>query len=229
MTVPWDENIEIMPEPPANCRLCPRLLEFRQENQNAFPDFFNAPVPSFGDENARLLIVGLAPGLKGANWSGRPFTGDAAGIVLYEMLEKFGLSRGSYQARADDGLELCGVMISNAVRCVPPQNKPLASEINSCRPFLARRIQSLPELRIILALGRIAHDSVIKSRGLRLAAFPFGHKAIHRLDDGLLLIDSYHCSRYNMNTRRLTTEMFADVFRVICARLDGGRSGWGRD
>jgi len=212
-------------EAPSGCAICPRLAAFRNENRQRFPDFFNAPVPSFGDCRARLLIVGLAPGLKGANRTGRPFTGDAAGVILYRMLERFGFSRGDYQARTDDGLELRGAMITNAVRCVPPRNRPNASEINNCRAFLGARIASLDDLRLILALGRIAHDSIIRSQGLRLAGFPFAHGKRHHLGENLILIDSYHCSRYNLNTGRLSEEMFGSVFAELRRLLDNDPAG----
>ncbi len=206
-------------EPPLSCDLCPRLVEFRAQNESAYPDFFNAPVPSFGDAKARLLIVGLAPGLKGANWSGRPFTGDYAGDLLYATLAKFGWSRGTYDARPDDGLALEGAMITNAVRCVPPQNKPTTSEIKECRPLLINRMAELPNLSVILVLGRIAHDQVLTAIGAKRSAFPFGHGAEHQisLPDGrtVRMVDSYHCSRYNTNTGRLTEAMFDAVFETI--------------
>ena len=194
-------------------------MEFRHENQKKFPDFFNGAVPSFGSNKARLLIVGLAPGLKGANWSGRPFTGDAAGDILYETLIEYGFATGTYGARADDGLQLKNCMITNAVRCVPPQHKPVGREINACRPFLDARIRHLGPLKVIMALGKIAHDSVIRQQNRKLAAHPFKHCARHELDEGLILIDSYHCSRYNLNTRRLTKPMFNDVFDAIQKEL----------
>ena len=206
-------------EPPLSCDLCPRLVDFRRQNERAYPDFFNAPVPSFGDDKARLLIVGLAPGLKGANWSGRPFTGDYAGDLLYATLAKFGWSRGTYDARPDDGLALDGAMITNAVRCVPPQNKPTTSEIKECRPLLINRMAELPNLSVILVLGRIAHDQVLTAIGAKRSAFPFGHGADHEitLPDGrtVRMVDSYHCSRYNTNTGRLTEAMFDAVFETI--------------
>ncbi len=198
------------PEPPPDCGRCPRLVAFRRRNRERFPDFFNAPVASFGDERASLLIVGLAPGLKGANRTGRPFTGDHAGEILYHALIDAGLATGRYLARADDGLVLHDVMITNAVRCVPPENRPTTTEIARCRPYLRARIESLINLKTVLALGRIAHDSVVSALGGVRAHHPFGHGAEHRFD-GLVLIDSYHCSRYNMNTGRLTKGMFAEV------------------
>jgi uracil-DNA glycosylase family 4 len=194
-------------EPPHDCPLCPRLAEFRAENRDAYPDYFNDPVPTFGANTARLLIVGLAPGLHGANRTGRPFTGDYAGDLLYATLLKHGLARGTYRQRADDGLTLVDCAITNAVRCVPPQNKPLPAEINTCRQFLAAQIASLPRLRAILALGKIAHDSTVRALGGKLAAHPFKHAIRYRIG-ALSLVSSYHCSRYNTNTGVLTAEMF---------------------
>ena len=208
------------PEAPENCQICPRLVEFREDNQKKYPDFFNGAVPSFGSNTARLLIVGLAPGLKGANWSGRPFTGDAAGDILYETLVEYGFASGTYKARADDGLQLVDVMITNAVRCVPPQNKPLGGEITQCRPFLKSRIEQNKKLKVIMALGRIAHESTLRSQDKKLKDYPFKHGTRHSLDQGIVLIDSYHCSRYNLNTRRLTKPMFQDVFDAIREELD---------
>jgi uracil-DNA glycosylase family 4 len=172
-------------------------------------------VATFGPANARLLIVGLAPGLKGANRTGRPFTGDFAGDLLYATLIKFGFARGSYQARPDDGLELIDAAITNAVRCVPPQNKPVGAEIAQCQPFLEATIAQMTNLKAMLALGRIAHDSVVRTLGLKLKEAPFGHGAVHDMGDGLRLYDSYHCSRYNTNTGRLTPAMFEAVFAAI--------------
>jgi uracil-DNA glycosylase family 4 len=207
--------MNVVAEPPPDCALCDRLAEFRAANRAANPDWFNAPVASFGPPDARLLIVGLAPGLKGANRTGRPFTGDYAGDLLYATLLKFGFATGTYAARPDDGLELVDCMITNAVRCVPPQNKPSPAEIAACRPFLAARVAALSRLRAVLALGRIAHDSTLTALGLRKASFPFGHGNRHDMGGGLMLFDSYHCSRYNTNTGRLTAAMFEDVFRAI--------------
>ncbi|MCH9807676.1 MAG: uracil-DNA glycosylase [Alphaproteobacteria bacterium] len=206
-------------EPDRNCSLCPRLVEFRKENQVAEPDWFNGAVPSFGELNCRLLIVGLAPGRGGANKTGRPFTGDYAGDLLYSTLQKFEFADGEYAARQDDGLRLVDCMITNAVRCVPPQNKPTTTEIAECRKFLKARIDSLSKLRVLLVLGRIAHDQTLTALGLKRSQFPFGHGARHELPGGLVLIDSYHCSRYNTNTGRLTTEMFWDVFSSIRVEL----------
>jgi len=207
------------PEAPKNCALCPRLAALRAESIAANPDWFNGAVPSFGDPDARFLIVGLAPGLQGAHRTGRPFTGDYAGDLLYATLEKFGWSHGTYGADPGDGLSLNGCMITNAVRCVPPQNKPVGAEIAQCRIFLQNRIAALAKLRVILALGRIAHDSVVRAAGLKLKDAPFGHGARAGIGGGLTLIDSYHCSRYNTNTRRLTTEMFEDVFRAVAEEV----------
>ena len=197
-------------QPRQDCPLCPRLLEFRQQNRRAFPDFFNGSVPSFGSIEARLLIVGLAPGLKGANRTGRPFTGDYAGDLLYGSLQRHGLARGEYQARADDGFELLGVRITNAVRCVPPQNKPLPVEIDTCRQFLVAEIAAMANLRAILALGAIAHQSVISMLKLKKKDHAFGHGARPE-HKGLTILASYHCSRYNTNTGVLTQAMFDSV------------------
>ena len=200
--------------PPHDCPLCPRLAAFRADNRKKYPDWFNAPVPSFGDPNAALLIVGLAPGLQGANRTGRPFTGDYAGDLLYATLIEYGFAGGTYRASPDDGLTLVDCRISNAVRCVPPQNKPLPVEINTCRQFLIATIAAMPKLRAIVALGRIAHESTLKALGLRSAAAPFAHGAVHKAG-ALRLYDSYHCSRYNTNTGVLTPKMFRDVFAKV--------------
>jgi uracil-DNA glycosylase family 4 len=205
-------------EPDRDCPLCPRLAAFRQQVRAREPDWFNSPVPSFGNPNARLLIVGLAPGLQGANRTGRPFTGDYAGDLLYGTLLEFGFAEGTYQARPDDGLELVDCRISNAVRCVPPQNKPLPVEISTCRPFLSMTIATMPGLRAIVALGRIAHDSVAKAFNLRGSAAPFAHGAVHQAG-AVKLYDSYHCSRYNTNTGVLTPKMFRSVFAKVRADL----------
>ncbi|HMM13406.1 MAG TPA: uracil-DNA glycosylase [Parvibaculum sp.] len=207
-------------EPPHDCPLCPRLVAFRQANRDAHPDWFNGPVPSFGSEKAHLLIVGLAPGLQGANRTGRPFTGDYAGDLLYSTLIEFGFAKGSYAARPDDGLTLVDAMITNAVRCVPPQNKPTPLEARTCLPFFSARIAALPRLKAVLALGRIAHDSVLVERQVKRTQAAFAHQASHDIGGGVRLFDSYHCSRYNTNTGRLTTEMFHAVFRDIRAFLD---------
>ena len=206
-------------EAEAHCPLCPRLVAFRGRNQAAEPGWWNGAVPSFGPRDARLLIVGLAPGLRGANRTGRPFTGDYAGDLLYASLLNLGLARGTYAARPDDGLVLVDCMITNAVRCVPPENKPTPGEIATCRQFLAGRIASLPRLAAILALGRIAHDSTLAALGARKSAFPFRHGAQHQAGERVLLFDSYHCSRYNTNTGRLTEDMFRSVLESIKSYL----------
>lgn len=205
-------------EPPRDCALCPRLAAYRAENAAAEPGWFNGPAPSFGDAEARLLVVGLAPGRTGANRTGRPFTGDYAGDLLYETITAFGFSRGVYGARPDDGFVLQDLMVTNAVRCAPPENKPTAAEINACRPHLAARIAALPRLTALIALGKIAHDSVIRALGAKLSAHPFAHGAAHELGRHTLF-DSYHCSRYNTNTGRLTPEMFRAVFAAAKASL----------
>src|SRR5207248_3214729 len=197
--------------PGRDCPRCPRLVAFRQAWRQSEPDWFNAPVDSFGASDARLLIVGVAPGLRGANRTGRPFTGDFAGDLLYATLKSFGFARGDYTARADDGLELVDARITNTVRCVPPENKPTGAEITCCRPFLAATVAEMQKLRVIVALGRVAHESVVSALGARRAAAPFGHGAAHDIG-ALRLYDSYHCSRYNTNTGVLTAEMFQAVF-----------------
>jgi uracil-DNA glycosylase len=204
--------------PDRNCPLCPRLAGFREEARTREPGWFNSPVPSFGDPDGRLLIVGLAPGMQGANRTGRPFTGDYAGDLLYATLLEYGFAKGKYQARPDDGLTLVDCQISNAVRCVPPQNKPLPAEINLCRQFLIATIAAMPRLRAIVALGRVAHETTLKTLGLRAAAAPFAHGAMHQAG-AAKLYDSYHCSRYNTNTRVLTPEMFRSVFAKVRADL----------
>lgn len=207
-------------EAPSDCRLCPRLAAYRDEVAAREPGWFNGAVKSFGDPEAELLVVGLAPGVSGANRTGRPFTGDYAGDLLYATLTKFGWANGAFDARPDDGLRLTGAMVTNAVRCVPPQNKPVGAEINRCRDFLKARIAALPRLRLIVALGVISHQSTLRALGARVAAHPFGHGARHQIG-ALAIHDSYHCSRYNTNTRRLTTEMFESVFAAARAELDG--------
>jgi uracil-DNA glycosylase family 4 len=199
-------------EPPKDCPLCPRLADFRARNRETYPDYFNAPVPSFGPRDARLLIVGLAPGLHGANRTGRPFTGDFAGDLLYATLLKHDLARGTYDKRIDDGLTLQQCAITNAVRCVPPQNKPETAEIRTCRQFLSATIAAMPHLRAVLALGKIAHDSVCDALGAKKSAHKFGHGAAYQVGK-LALISSYHCSRYNTNTGVLTTAMFDAVVK----------------
>ena len=207
--------------PGRDCPLCPRLATFRTAQRQAHPDWFNAPVPSFGDPAPALLIVGLAPGLRGANRTGRPFTGDFAGDLLYRTLLKFELAEGDYAAHAGDGLALRRARITNAVRCVPPQNKPEPSELGACRRFLAAELTALPGLKAILALGALAHLQVLAVKGLRRALYPFAHGAIHELPDGIVLADSYHCSRLNTNTGRLTPAMFEAVIAEIAERLAG--------
>jgi len=211
-------------EPTHDCPLCPRLAEFRTQNAAKFPDFHNGPVPSFGSPDARLLIVGLAPGLKGANRTARPFTGDYAGDLLYPTLEKFGFSKGEFKASLDDGLELIDCRITNAVRCVPPQNKPVGAEVVACRPFFAAEIAAMPKLEVVLALGGLAHKAILATLGYKQSALKFIHAASYEVANGernIMLANSYHCSRYNTNTGRLTSEMFEDVFTLIRDHLDG--------
>jgi uracil-DNA glycosylase family 4 len=202
-------------EPPSDCGRCARLAAFRQQKQTAEPAWHNAPVAGFGVRTAPLLIVGLAPGLKGANRTGRPFTGDFAGDLLYATLLEFGLASGVYAASPDDGLTLRDCRITNAVRCVPPQNKPLPAEIATCRSFLSATILGMPHLKAILVLGRIAHDSTLTALDKRKSLYPFAHRARHDVGPGLALFDSYHCSRYNTNTGVLTPDMFRAVFSDI--------------
>jgi uracil-DNA glycosylase family 4 len=209
-------------EPMRDCPLCPRLAAFRETWRQAEPTWHNAPVANFGSAAARLLIVGLAPGLRGANRTGRPFTGDYAGDLLYRTLIDFGFAEGRYEARPDDGLRLVDAAIANAVRCVPPENKPLPIEINTCRRFLIATMASMPGIRAILALGRIAHDSAVAALGLKRSQAPFAHGAVHDTRFGLRLYDSYHCSRYNTNTGVLTEEMFRAVFASIREALASG-------
>jgi uracil-DNA glycosylase len=209
----------LSPEAPRNCDLCPRLVAYRQANQSDEPSWFNGAVPSFGTSDARLLIVGLAPGRGGANRTGRPFTGDWAGDLLYATLLEFGFAQGTYAADPGDGLKLQGCMITNAVRCAPPENKPTPEEIKTCRPYFEARLAALPKLRVMLALGRIAHDQTLSTLNKRKTDFTFAHGKRHDLGGGVVLYDSFHCSRYNTSTRRLTTDMFRDVFRAIKAEL----------
>src|SRR5579885_3096664 len=210
------------PLPPADCPLCPRLAGFRAVQRQAHPDWFNAPVPPFGGDDAELLIVGLAPGLRGANRTGRPFTGDYAGDLLYATLAKFGFAVGHYAARRDDGLALRRARVTNAVRCVPPENKPTPLEITTCRDFLTATLNEMRRLRVMLALGRIAHETLVLASGARRAAFPFAHGRTHAIGP-LILFDSYHCSRYNTNTGVLTPDMFRNVVKRVREKLDGER------
>jgi uracil-DNA glycosylase len=205
--------------PGRDCPRCPRLVAFRQAWRQSEPDWFNAPVDSFGPSNARLLIVGLAPGLRGANRTGRPFTGDYAGDLLYATLAEFGFARGHYTASADDGLELIDCRITNAVRCVPPENKPTPEEITTCRDFLKAAVAEMSNLRAVVALGRIAHESFVQANGARRSQYPFAHGRAH-VFTALTLIDSYHCSRYNTNTGVLTPQMFRDVIAAARKLID---------
>lgn len=212
------------PEAPRDCNFCPRLLAYRKANAAQEPAWFNGAVPSFGDVGARLLIVGLAPGRTGANRTGRPFTGDYAGELLYATLLEYGFATGTYRADPADGLQLANAMITNAVRCAPPENKPTPEEINTCRPFFAARVTALPQLKVLLALGRIAHDQTLAALGLKKSKFAFAHGMRHDLSPdlngkNLVLYDSFHCSRYNTNTGRLTAGMFRSVFAAIRSEL----------
>ena len=212
-----------MPDPTGftlECRLCSRLSDFLHEVKQNHPQYHCLPVPSFGDENAHLLIVGLAPGMHGANATGRPFTGDHAGILLYQTLRQFGFASSDQSVAADDGLLLKDCRITNAVRCLPPQNKPIGAEVNNCNRYLQQELAQMPQDSVVMALGVVAHRAVVKAMGLRQNQFQFGHAAEHRLTPQLLLTDSYHCSRYNTNTRRLTTEMFEAVFAQIRSHLN---------
>jgi uracil-DNA glycosylase family 4 len=217
------DNPSLLAEPSRDCPLCPRLHEFLASWRLSEPDWFNAPVPTFippeGERSVRLLIVGLAPGLRGANRTGRPFTGDYAGDLLYQTLIRFGFAKGAYAARPDDGLTLVDTAITNAVRCVPPGNKPIGEEINTCRGFLKPTTARFPKLDAILTLGAIAHQSVVRALGMKVASCPFAHGG-QRQTAGIRLFSSYHCSRYNTNTGVLTEEMFVDVFRGIRKYLD---------
>jgi len=206
-------------EPGRNCPRCPRLVAFRETWRENEPDWFNAPVPSFGPANARLLIVGLAPGLRGANRTGRPFTGDYAGDLLYATLKEFGFAKGEYAARPDDGLTLIDCRITNAVRCVPPENKPMPKEIATCRDFLSATLTAMTKVRAIVVLGRIAHETVITTQNAQRSAHPFSHGCAYPMGSATLFA-SYHCSRYNTSTRVLTPQMFRDVFARVRAHLD---------
>ena len=209
-------------EPPRDCPLCPRLVAFREHLRVEHPNWWNAPVPHFGDPHAWLGIVGLAPGKWGANRTGRPFTGDQSGPLFYQTLSKFGLAAGRYEERPDDGLRLNGVAVLNSVKCLPPQNKPTPAESATCRPFYQAALAAIPTIRVLVALGQIAHAAAVRTAGGKQSAFKFGHLAEHLLPDGRILIDSYHCSRYNQNTGRLTAEMFEAVFaRAMAFQADG--------
>jgi uracil-DNA glycosylase family 4 len=214
MTVPFTP-------PPEDCDLCPRLCAFRQQNRSKFPDKFNAPVPPFGAENAELLVLGLAPGLKGANFTGRPFTADYAGVLLYSTLIRYGFAAGNYAAHADDGLQLKNCRITNSVRCVPPENKPTPQEMQTCLTFLKDELRALKNLKVIVTLGQIAHTSALRALGEKPSAFKFAHGALHKTKSGISVVNSYHCSRYNTQTKRLTDEMFHAVFDKVAALLDG--------
>ena len=205
--------------PDRDCGLCPRLKDYRTANRAANPGWHNAPVPSFGDLDARVLVVGLAPGVRGANRTGRPFTGDFAGMLLYQTLPRFGLAAGTYDARPDDGLTLRDCRITNAVRCVPPGNLPTTAEIAACNPFLTAEIKAMPNLRGVLALGLVAHKAVLRAKGLRASHVAFQHGAVHALPDGLLLANSYHVSRLNTNTGRLTEPMFHAAVASLLAKM----------
>ena len=207
-------------EPPRDCPLCPRLVAYRQTNQAQNPDWWNGPAPSFGDPQARLLVAGLAPGRTGANRTGRPFTGDHAGWMLYDTLTKTGFANGKFDARVDDGLELIDCMVTNAVRCAPPGNKPETSEENTCRPFLTARLEALPRLKVIVTLGDVARRNVLKALGLKASAGIPGHGTEFQAGPYIVL-NSYHCSRLNTNTGRLTAEMFEAVFRRARELVDG--------
>lgn len=207
-------------EPNKNCNLCPRLHKFLLKKRIEFPDYHNSPVPSFGDKTPKLLIIGLAPGMHGANKTGRPFTGDWAGDLLFSALKKYGFTRGNYGGNIDDGLELIGARITNAVRCVPPQNKPIGIESKTCRKFLKNEIDHLSSVKAILCLGKISHDNTVRALNLKLSAYKFSHHAINKLDNNKKLFSSYHCSRYNTNTKRLTEEMFFSVFESIRGHIN---------
>jgi uracil-DNA glycosylase family 4 len=203
-----------------DCRRCPRLAKFLDEVGERYPDYHSRPVAPFGDHNARLLIVGLAPGLHGANATGRPFTGDHAGIILYETLHRYGFATLPTSTHADDGQALIGARLTNAVKCLPPQNKPVGAEINECNDFLKAELKALPRPGVVLVLGGIAHRAVLRALGLKLSAHKFAHHAVASPQDDLTLVSSYHCSRYNTQTRRLTGEMFDEVFADLRARVD---------
>jgi len=220
MDVETPDLAAVAPSP--DCPLCPRLATFRNEQRALHPDWFNAPVPSFGDPDAWLAIVGLAPGMHGANRTGRSFTGDFSGPLVYETLAKFGLSEGTYAGTPDDGVALKGAIIVSAVRCVPPQNKPTPEEIRTCRQFLEPTLEALPNLKVVVALGQIAHQSAVKALGGKLSKMPFAHLAEHRVPSGIRLIDSYHPSRYNQNTGVITAPLFEAVFERAIALGQAG-------
>lgn len=203
------------------CRACPRLVDFLAAGREQHPDYYSAPVPPFGARDARLLIVGMAPGFHGANATGRPFTGDYAGVLLYDTLHRFGFASAPQSISHDDGLQLLDCRITNAVKCVPPQNKPLPAEVTNCNPYLQAELRQLPPDGVLLALGQIAHTALLRTLGLRVSQYKFAHGAQHALPSGVHLVDSYHCSRYNTNTRRLTPQMFDEVFQQIRALLAG--------
>ncbi len=213
---PGDLLIE---QPPHDCQLCPRLVDYRNANQQSHPDWFNGPVPSLGDQNASILVVGMAPGVKGANRTGRPFTGDHAGVLLYETLTRFHLATGTYDARPDDGMKLQGCRVVNAVRCVPPANLPQPVEVRNCNRFLTAELKALPNLRAVLALGVLAHAAVLRACGIPQTRIRFRHGEVTELPDGLLLANSYHVSRYNTNTGLLTREMFEQVVFNLIQRV----------
>jgi uracil-DNA glycosylase len=203
-----------------NCTACPRLSDFLKDNRTQYPDYHARPVPPFGVNKPKLLIVGLAPGMHGANATGRPFTGDHAGIILYDMLYKHGFSNKPVSINLKDGLKLKHARITNAVKCLPPENKPIGEEINTCNAYLVEELKTIDKQAVILCLGLISHKAVIKALGLKQSDYSFAHAALHKLDDGRKIIDSYHCSRYNTNTKRLTEEMFSDVFKQIRSELN---------
>ncbi len=207
--------------PGHDCPLCPRLVAYRAANRAANPDWHNGPVPSWGPREAPLLVLGLAPGVRGANRTGRPFTGDYAGRLLYGTLLKFGVARGEFREDPKDGMELLGCRIVNAVRCVPPENLPTPAEIRTCNGFLKAELAAMPRLRALLALGVVAHNALLRAKGIPAARYAFAHGAVHALPDGLWLADSYHVSRYNTSTRRLTAEMFEAAVGALLARLEG--------
>jgi len=213
-------SLKTIPTFEPDCRQCPRLADFLDKVADSHPDYHARPVPAFGDPQARLLIVGLAPGMHGATATGRPFTGDYASILLYRALYDFGYASRPESIARDDGLVLNGVRITNAVKCLPPQNKPQLDEVRNCNSYLHAEILGLPDAAVVLALGKLAHDAVLRALGQKLSAFPFGHARVHGPDESLTLVDSYHCSRYNTQTRRLTPAMFARVFQIGGAMLD---------